>query len=235
LRQYLGDNFVEIDWDRRISMLLDIAKGLKDIHDHEYVHRDFHSGNILLNLSKSFVEEEGEEAQNYDILISDLGMGIPANEFSNSSSTKKHYGVIPYIAPEILFNSNNDELYTKASDIYSFAMIMWELTSGRSPFVHFAHDENLIGKIIDGLRPEIIKGTPKFYLDLMEKCWNHFPFKRPNINEIIDIIESWKLNPELIEAAEIDRQEMIKSNYSVLLNTYKLHPEAVYFSRILNI
>src|SRR3989337_18561 len=68
LRQYLGDHFVEIDWNQKISMLLDIAKGLKDIHDHEHVHLDFHSGNILLN--PSFVEEE-ETTQKYDILISD--------------------------------------------------------------------------------------------------------------------------------------------------------------------
>ena len=46
---------------------------------------------------------------------------------------------------------------------------MWGLTSGQQPFVHFAHDENLIREIINGLRPEIIKGTPKFYLDLMLK------------------------------------------------------------------
>src|SRR5438552_475070 len=76
LRQYLGDNFAEIDWYQKICMLLDIAKGLKTIHDHGYVHKDFHSGNILLNLSKSFIEEENENSksftQKYDILISDL-------------------------------------------------------------------------------------------------------------------------------------------------------------------
>jgi serine/threonine protein kinase len=54
LRQYLQDNFVEIDWYQKISILLEIAKGLKAIHDHGYVHRDFHSGNVLLELSESF-------------------------------------------------------------------------------------------------------------------------------------------------------------------------------------
>ncbi|CAI2170289.1 2112_t:CDS:2 [Funneliformis geosporum] len=122
----------------------------QDIHDQGFAHLGIHDGNILLNLSKSFLEEESECSLNHDILISDFGMYTPENEFSNSSSHQKNYGLIPYTAPEILFNSNNDELYTAASDIYSFAMIMWELTSGQPPFVHLAHDEDLIGKIIDG-------------------------------------------------------------------------------------
>ncbi|PKY30225.1 hypothetical protein RhiirB3_530939 [Rhizophagus irregularis] len=103
LRQYLQDNF---------------TKGLKAIHNHGYVHRNFHGENVLLDLSKSFEE------------------------------------------------------------------------------------------IINGLRPEIIKGTPKSYLYLMIKCWDNPPLNRTNINEIIDIIENWKiqwnLNPEIIEVAEIE-------------------------------
>jgi serine/threonine protein kinase len=129
--------------------------------------------------------------QKYDILISDLGL---CNEFSSlSSHSKKLYGIIPYIAPEILSNNSNEdekeEIYTKASDVYSFSMIMWELTSGQQSFVHFTHDENLIKEIINGLRPEIIKGTPKSYLDLMIMLDNS-PLNRPNINEIIEIIEN---------------------------------------------
>ncbi|PKY41705.1 kinase-like protein [Rhizophagus irregularis] len=197
LRQYLQDNFVEIDWYQKISILLEIAKGLKAIHDHGYVHHDFHGGNVLLELSESFEGEENEDSkynvtQKYDILISDLGL---CNVFSDSLSySKKFYGIIPYIAPEILSNIGNDdekeEIYTKASDVYSFAMIMWELTSGQQFFVHFSRDENLIKEIINDLRPEIIKETPKFYLDLMIKCWDNSPLNRPNINEIIDIIEN---------------------------------------------
>ncbi|EXX74192.1 hypothetical protein RirG_053410 [Rhizophagus irregularis DAOM 197198w] len=85
---------------------------------------------------------------------------------------------------------------------------MWELTSGQQSFVHFSHDENLIKEIINGLHPEIIKGTPKSYLYLMIKCWDNPPLNRTNINEIIDIIENWKiqwnLNTEIIEVAEIE-------------------------------
>ncbi|CAG8721814.1 5845_t:CDS:2 [Rhizophagus irregularis] len=64
LRQYLQDNFVEIDWYQKISILLEIAKGLKAIHNHGYVHRDFHGGNVLLDLSEENEESKYNVTQN---------------------------------------------------------------------------------------------------------------------------------------------------------------------------
>src|SRR2546430_15831459 len=97
---------------RKISMLLDIAKGLKAIHDHGYINRDFHSRIGLLDLSESFEEKEDEnskscDTQKYDILISDLELCIELS--SNSSHDKKLYGVIHYIASELLSNNNGNE------------------------------------------------------------------------------------------------------------------------------
>uniref|UniRef100_U9TQJ2 Uncharacterized protein n=1 Tax=Rhizophagus irregularis (strain DAOM 181602 / DAOM 197198 / MUCL 43194) TaxID=747089 RepID=U9TQJ2_RHIID len=72
-------------------------------------HGDFHSGNILLNKAIN--------------VISDFGLSRPVNK---STNTNEIYGVIPYMAPEVL----RGKPYTKAADIYSFGIIMWELTSG---------------------------------------------------------------------------------------------------------
>ncbi|CAG8749811.1 14312_t:CDS:1, partial [Racocetra fulgida] len=59
--------------------------------------------------------------------------------------TKEIYGVIPYIAPEIFIR----EKYTTVSDIYSFGMIMWEMTTGQKPFYDRNHDEYLILDILN--------------------------------------------------------------------------------------
>ena len=67
------------------------------------MHRDIHSGNIL------FVEKI---EPTYQWKIGDLGLSQPAN---NTSSNKEIYGVIPYIAPEVL----NGAKFSKESDIYS--------------------------------------------------------------------------------------------------------------------
>ncbi|CAI2186588.1 2407_t:CDS:2, partial [Funneliformis geosporum] len=90
------------------------------------------------------------------------------------------YGIIPYIAPEI-FQGQKYKKYTKASDIYSFGMIMWELMTGRSPFWHQNFDIDLIINICDGIRPPIITNAPEGYIELMQNCWDSDPNKRLNI------------------------------------------------------
>ncbi|POG70964.1 hypothetical protein GLOIN_2v1612108, partial [Rhizophagus irregularis DAOM 181602=DAOM 197198] len=67
-------------------------------------------------------------------------------------------------------------------------MIMWEFTSGVSTFNDKAHDLQLCLNICKGERPEIIENTPQCYVDLMKKCWDKNPSKRPSSEEVSDII-----------------------------------------------
>ena len=68
---------------------------------------------------------------------------------------------------------------------------MWEFTSGIPPFNHEAHDLHLSLSICKGRRPEIIKNTPKCYIDLMKKCWDSNPSNRPTIIMLENIISEW--------------------------------------------
>ncbi|CAB4414523.1 unnamed protein product [Rhizophagus irregularis] len=60
----------------------------------------------------------------------DLGMCQPANK--KSVKEEGIYGVLPYMAPEVL----RGHQYTKAADIYSFGIIMNELLSEEIPYVN---------------------------------------------------------------------------------------------------
>ncbi|RIB18394.1 kinase-like domain-containing protein, partial [Gigaspora rosea] len=92
------------------------------------------------------------------------------------------YGVPPYIAPEIF----EGKPYTKKSDIYSLGIIMWEIASGMPPFYDQNMDKyQLPLEIIKGKRPRIINGTPPEYVDLMIKCWDKDPDKRPEAGIIM--------------------------------------------------
>src|SRR5260364_49004 len=103
----------QMDWKDKINLLQCIASDLQIIHSHDLIHCDLHSGNILLNSLKS-------------AYIADLGLSITANIASKSNSDGI-YGILPYIAPEVL----NKHPYTKESDIYSFSIIMWEILYGK--------------------------------------------------------------------------------------------------------
>ncbi|GBC14266.2 kinase-like domain-containing protein [Rhizophagus irregularis DAOM 181602=DAOM 197198] len=116
------------------------------------------------------------------------GLCKPVSDLQDSDNgVNEIYGVIPYMAPEILRNKP----YTLASDIYSLSMIMWEFTLCKPPFNHEAHDHYLGLSICEGKRPEIIISTPKCYIDLMKKCWDSNPSNRPTIIMLENIISEW--------------------------------------------
>ncbi|RIA83149.1 kinase-like domain-containing protein, partial [Glomus cerebriforme] len=160
LHNYLQKNFTNITWFRKVEILLQISKGylyfefifyfrLENIHKEDFIHRDLHSGNILLDKKNILTGSDY-----YHCKIGDLGLSQPA---SNTSSNNEIYGVIPYIAPEIF----NGSAFSKESDVYCMGMIMWELTTGCKPFANVKHDIHLVYKILDGERPKITEDTPK--------------------------------------------------------------------------
>ncbi|GBC04710.1 hypothetical protein RclHR1_05820002 [Rhizophagus clarus] len=230
LHNYLQKNFINITWETKIHILWEISSGLRYIHKNNFIHRDIHSGNILL--SKYWQ-------------IGDLGLSQPANSNSPNNGI---YGVIPYVAPEI-FESGE---FSKKSDIYSLGMIMWELTTGCKPFADIEHDASLICKIIDGKRPVITNDTPKCFANLMKKCWDSNPLKRPSINEICNTVNKWYnltsykwnewyyifsfISSEFAEfkKAEIERMELIKLKKLGPEFSRKLHSKAIFTSRALN-
>ncbi|EXX78229.1 Mkk2p [Rhizophagus irregularis DAOM 197198w] len=219
LHNWIQENFLRITWSKqKLVILWEISEGLETIHKADYVHRDFHSGNILFNLSNKV----GHQWQ-----IGDLGLSQPANSTSNNEI----YGVIPYIAPEIFKGSP----FSKKSDVYCMGMIMWELTAGCKPFANVEHDFILIFKILDGERPEITLDTPECFANLMKSCWDPDPEKRPSMKEVRNTLVSWSLrniNIEQFIQAEIKRKELIKSKK--LPKFINPHSKAIYTSRLLS-
>ncbi|EXX70978.1 Ste20p [Rhizophagus irregularis DAOM 197198w] len=176
LREYLQQNHNKLTWKERIQIIDSIISAVYDIHREGAIHRDLHSGNILFN----------QNDQRF--FISDLGFCGPANIPLDSI-----YGNLSYIAPEVIVKKK----YIFASDIYSIGILMWEISSGQPPFIN-KHDYDLAIRIINGMRPKIIPGTPLEYKELMEQCWDANPAKRPDIytlsNKMGDIYRSYCQN-----------------------------------------
>src|SRR5438067_304241 len=73
-------------WSDKLHTLQQIIIGLDAIHESKLVHCDLHDGNILC--------EDG-----YYNYISDLGLSKPIDYLKSNNDV---YGVIPYMAPEVL-------------------------------------------------------------------------------------------------------------------------------------
>jgi serine/threonine protein kinase len=205
LREYLQQNHDQFTWNERIKITFLIINALGHIHKENLVHRDLHSGNILY----SQIDNTWR--------ITDLGFCGPAD---NSSTCI--YGNLPYIAPEVI----NGKEYTFKSDIYSIAMLIWEISSGQPPFMNYEHDCNLAINIINGIRPKIVSEIPLEYKNLMKQCWDANPLKRPDIdtlkNKMNEIMSYYHNKPN--ELPQLKTKVNIKaSNASNKLFTSKIH------------
>src|SRR5581483_10850706 len=221
LRRVLSSNFSSILWKEKVYLLLNLITDLKTLHDLGYSHKDFHSGNILQH-----------NGANY---LSDFGLSGPANE---QKSDSKIYGVLPYIAPEVL----NGEPYTLSSDIYSFGVVMSELSSGKPPFYNRKHDLNLALDICNRLRPEFGKGTPEIYKKLAYRCMNANPNQRPTADELKSIFGFW-YNSIIVYYVEEEnfgyKGKEIKAAFEeadkeiqYISTSYEKNPDAIYISRM---
>ncbi|POG81465.1 kinase-like domain-containing protein [Rhizophagus irregularis DAOM 181602=DAOM 197198] len=215
LINYITNGFYNINWHGKLVNLKKIIVGLANIHDVNIIHRDFHSGNIFFGKKDIYFIDE--------VTIGDLGISKSATD----SSCNENYGIIPYMAPEIFQGRE----YTKASDIYSFGMIMWELMTGRRPFWDRNHDTELIIEIFDGLRPPIVTNAPNGYIELMKECWHSDPKRRPLATDIFDRVNEI-IEEELENYNNNDSTEIIKS--SDIGPVPKNNPNAIYKSRNLS-
>ncbi|RGB38207.1 kinase-like domain-containing protein [Rhizophagus diaphanus] len=180
------------------------------------VHHDFHIGNILINNNYEYIGNIP-----LGIHISDMGL---CGEIGDKNKTKI-YGVMPYVAPEVL----RGKPYTQAADIYSFGMIMYYIITGRQPFENCAHDGLLALDICRGIRPEIPE-IPELksnqYIGLMKKCWDSDPDNRPNVESIFIILSGLR--------NDIEKAEKYLFKYKENKQLTTTHPQAIYSSRLLN-
>ncbi|RIA89731.1 kinase-like domain-containing protein [Glomus cerebriforme] len=220
LTSYIRKHHQKLTWERVIRLSLDIAKALRELHRKGLIHCDLHSGNILNHVTI------------YGITwtwIADLGLCLRENEANQTKG--EVYGKYGYIAPEVL----NQKPYTKAADVYSFGIILWELTSCRMPFSNERQD-SLCLDIINGRRPDIVEGTPPALATLIQDCWKVKPEERPTMENIYKRI--WSFSNSMNKGNRKDRYGFKAAeknrSLSLLAISDQIYPEVIH-SQILQL
>lgn len=155
------------------QIALDIAKGLLYLHSRKILHLNLTSSHVLLTTNNQAKLN---------------AFGLAKTKAQNLKSCKPS-NQVAWQAPECFKKGE----YSQASDVYSFAMILWTLVTGKEPFAEYQEkSSDLIKIILDGKRPIIPKETPQVFKELIEACWQSKPSSRPLLKDIIHRLESYK-------------------------------------------
>ena len=85
------------------------------------------------------------------------------------------------MAPELL----EDQTFTEKSDVYSYAIVLWEIYDRGIPWSGLMPAQIISKVIVKHARPPVPKGMPANLRTLMCRCWAHKPDKRPTFAEVV--------------------------------------------------
>ena len=172
LYQFIHNPKIQIDWQLRLKLAVDIASGMNFLHkiNPPLLHRDLKSPNVLIMDHTNFQA----------IAIAKVAdFGLSERLFVE----KLHDRVVEnptWCAPEVL----KRKPYTEKADVYSFGVILWELFTRQLPFATHQFQHLVEDDVIRGIRPQIPEDCWTSYSDLIRSCWHDDPNKRPPFSKI---------------------------------------------------
>ncbi len=159
-----------LSWKCCYQMGLDAARGLLYLHGKRILHRDLKSRNVLVDeynrakLSDFGLAKVASSSQMY-------GAGIP--------------GTTQWVAPELF----HGEKYTPACDVYSFAIVLWELLSRQVPYRHKVRGA-ISGFVQNGGRETLPPDSPSSLQALVLRCWAQIPKDRSNMKSVVKTLQA---------------------------------------------
>lgn len=151
-----------------LQVVRDIAQGIQFLHASRppILHGDLKAKNILVD-------------SRFRAKVADFGF----SHMNNLRATNVLRGTPFYMAPEYLRRRSE---YTTHCDIYSVAMIIYEIYARQSPF-EGEDPRKILPKVCHprhNKRPPIPVSCPPKMAELMKKCWNANAFFRPQAKDL---------------------------------------------------
>ncbi|CAK7328081.1 unnamed protein product [Dovyalis caffra] len=168
-----------------MQLALDLARGLSYLHSKKIVHRDVKTENMLLDKTRT-------------VKIADFG--VARLEASNPNDMTGETGTLGYMAPEVqnlegiqasaFATVLNGNPYNRKCDVYSFGICLWEIYCCDMPYPDLSFSEVTSAVVRQNLRPEIPRCCPSSLVNVMKRCWDANPDKRPEMEEVVSMLEA---------------------------------------------
>uniref|UniRef100_A0A6B2LEB3 Protein kinase domain-containing protein n=1 Tax=Arcella intermedia TaxID=1963864 RepID=A0A6B2LEB3_9EUKA len=160
-------------------LLKDICEGLIYLHHLDILHMDLKPQNILIDGKKE-----------YRAIITDFGISkIKRETKSSSSQAGVVKGTFTYLAPD----SPN---YSNKSDIFSLAVIMWEIHYHKVPYeddLDFKMDASkFFSDVKNGKRLPFNGLISTTLRNIISLCWSKDPAERPDAKQLKQLIETYE-------------------------------------------
>jgi len=168
---------------RAFSYGAQLAAALKYCHDDAFpgyrvVHRDIKPNNI------GFVADGR-------LVLFDFGLAslwklndMPSDELPRKLTGET--GSLRYMAPEVALYWP----YTHRSEVFSFALVLWEMCAHEKPFSSYTSEERFKKALQEGVVPPIGKRWPAGIGTLLLECWRADEAKRPEFRALVPRLES---------------------------------------------
>ncbi|XP_051816576.1 protein tyrosine kinase 2 beta, b isoform X2 [Acanthochromis polyacanthus] len=193
LGNYLTQNQNKLTNMTLVLFSLQICKALVYLEGINMVHRDIAVRNVLV-------------ASPECVKLGDFGLSryIEDEEYYKASVTRLP---IKWMAPE----SINFRRFTTASDVWMFAVCVWEIMSrGQQPFF-WLENRDVINQLEQGIRLPKSDNCPPALYSLMTRCWSYDPRERPTFTElVVKISDVHKMEKEQEVERERDRARSTK-------------------------
>ncbi|KAG0609106.1 hypothetical protein M758_8G158200 [Ceratodon purpureus] len=184
-----------------LDNMLQIAKGIRYLHSQGIAHRDLKGENVLIKPS----ENPDLRSKGYlTVKLTDFGLAKANLRNSTCTSLTINIGSLVWKAPELfkvvqpdLSTSSKRKHYPLKPDVYSFAMLCYEILSGKIPF---SDDPRIVSttafyaRVKRGERPvlpENINFLPEL-ADYIKRCWDTDPSRRPDFVDICKRIRHFR-------------------------------------------
>uniref|UniRef100_A0A671RE51 non-specific protein-tyrosine kinase n=1 Tax=Sinocyclocheilus anshuiensis TaxID=1608454 RepID=A0A671RE51_9TELE len=195
LGKYLTKNQQSLTSVTLVLFSLQICKALVYLQGMNMVHRDIAVRNVLVATPEL-------------VKLGDFGLSryIEDEEYYKASVTRLP---IKWMAPE----SINFRRFTTASDVWMFAVCVWEIMSrGKQPF-HWLDNRDVINQLEQGNRLPKPEQCPPALYSLMTRCWSYDPRERPTFTELAcNISDVHQMEKEL----EVERERDKARNTRIL-------------------